>query len=109
METIELLIKIWPVAVSIVGLFMTIGVLIFMVRRTDKLLFKADGSLAIAKADDVKEAFKDMEKTIWKDHKSACKINSSEIASAVQAKMEETQIDMASKIAEILEKKLNNK
>ncbi len=103
MNTLELL-SIIPVVIVGAGLLMTIGVLIYKVKRTDKLLFKDDGSLVYARADDVKEEFEDMKAEIWEDHEKVCALNSMKIADAVTKKLGETQIDMAEEIAKHLKK-----
>ena len=105
MTSIEIL-SIIPIVAGVAGLLMTLGVLVYKVRRTDKLLFKDDGSLIYAKADDVKEEFEDMKTEIWEDHEKVCELNSRKIADAVCLKVGETQVNMAEKIAEHL-KKLN--
>ena len=104
MTTIELLINLWPVLIGLAVLFMTIGVLVYKVKRIDGLLFKSDGSLTYAKESELSKVREDYMEI--KDHERICELNSMKVAQAVESKLEETQMDMAEKIAEIHKKSI---
>ena len=102
MNTVDFLVNLWPILVGLAVLFMTIGVLVYKVKRIDGLLFKPDGSLTYAKESELSKVREDYMEI--KDHERICELNSMKVAQAVQSKLEETQLDMAEKIAEILKR-----